>query len=498
MKKKKKNLFDIFKSKLNEEDLNRLNQFFKDLKRHCLLNNSDNLKMKDDFKQAILYYHYEGLSLEKSLELLCLDNMGGFYARPAQSWFSLDDAAKIYPVSMEHGVMSVFRLAVNLKEKVVPELLQIALTFTIKRFPQFATTLKKGLFWHYLDSTKRCFEIKKEDDVPCQSMKVSQSRSQSFRVLYYKTRISIEFFHVLTDASGGMEFLKALISEYIRLVGIKIDNKGLIMDINENPSIEEFTNEFAHVEKSANASGLVNKVATQMTGELSSIKPCSIVNYKVDTEKLRSVAKSYGISVTTYILSIMFIACHSACEQYHGEFAIQVPVNMRKFYETKTLRNFSMYCGIRLPIEKIKTINDIKDEIREQLIVKSSKEEMHNMLYATKKLIKNIRLIPLVIKQPIAKFISGIVGDQAFTTTLSNVGIVELPPEYLEYLQDMEFTLNTSSVCRASCGLISYGNVSTLSITKLTKDPAFEKKIYELMKKDGLEIAAEGSEIYER
>ena len=244
MKKKKLNAFEEYVSNLSEENKNQINDFFSSFNNVCRLSKSDKNKMRKDFENAILYYFKNGITLKETLKLLALENLGGFYARDALSWFPLDDAAKIYPVSMEHGVMSVFRLAVNLKEDVVPELLQMALTFTIKRFPSFATTLKKGVFWHYLDSTKRCFNVYEENDIPCQCLKVSQSGSQSFRVLYYHTRISVEFFHVLTDASGGLEFLKSLVSEYIRLKGIVINDNGNILNVNDIPDAEEYKNEF--------------------------------------------------------------------------------------------------------------------------------------------------------------------------------------------------------------------------------------------------------------
>lgn len=494
---KKRNLFEIFLNILSDKDKELIQKYFKEFDSLCSLSKSDKNMMKKTFEEAIMLYYNNELEIEKILDLLALKNLGGFYSRPAQSWFRLDDAAKIYPVSMRHGEMSVFRLAITLKKEVIPELLQMALTFTIKRFPAFATTLKKGFFWHYLDSTKRCFVIQKEEDIPCQSLKVSESGSQSFRVLYFTNRVSVEFFHVLTDGSGALEFVKALINEYLRLTGVIINDQSNILDINENPNMEEYENEFQRVEKIPDSSGLINKIATQMTGELSRITPCRILHFKMNPIKLKEVARSYNLTISAYILSIMFIACKNASETYEGDFAIQVPVNMRKFYKTKTLRNFSMYCGIRLPINQINDIYSIKDEVVEQLKNKSTKEEMHKMAYSTKKLIKSIGFIPLIIKQPIAKFISGIVGEYAFTSTLSNLGVIELPNEFKEYIQDMEFTLNTSTINRASCGLITYNDVTTLSITKKTKDPSFENKLYELLTKDGIELIVEGSEIYE-
>lgn len=497
MKKKKTNAFEEYVNNLSEVEKNQINDFFLSFEQTCLLANGDKNRMRRDFENAILYYVKNGISLNKALELLSLDNLGGFYARDALSWFSLDDAAKVYPISMEHGVMSVFRLAVNLKENVIPELLQMALTFTIKRFPSFATTLKKGVFWHYLDSTKRRFNVYEENDIPCQCLKVSQSGSQSFRVLYYNTRISIEFFHVLTDASGGLEFLKSLVSEYIRLKGIIInDNKG-ILNVNDIPDAEEYKNEFENISKTVQTTGLYNKVATQMDGNLARLKPCKILNFKLDSNKLKEVAHKYNATISTYILAIMFLCCKASCEVYDGEFSIQVPVNMRKYYKVKTLRNFSMYCGIRLPINEIKEVKSLIPLVEQQLKEKSSENEMHSMLYSTKKLIKSLRFIPLIIKQPIAKIISGIIGDKAFTSTLSNIGVVDFPSEYKDYLQDVEFTLNTSTIARASCGVASFNGITTISITKLTIDPSFENKMYHFLKQEGLDVLVEGSELYE-
>lgn len=494
---KKKSLFDLYLELLTDDELKEINSFFNDFNSRCLLSKFEKNKLRKDFENALMYYNDNNISVSKALELLSLDNLGGFYARDAQSWFPLDDAAKIYPVCMEHGVMSMFRLAFNLKQDVLPELLQMALNFTIKRFPSFSTTLKKGIFWHYLDSTKRRFNVKEEDDIPCQSLKVSRSGSQSFRVLYYKNRISVEFFHVLTDASGGLEFLKSLVNEYLRLSNVIINDKSNIININEIPDVSEYCNEFKNIEKTPNASGLYNKLATQMSGSLSKNRPCRIINYKMETTKLKEVCKKYNITISTFFLSLMFIACKNSCEEYDGEFSIQVPVNMRKYYTSKTLRNFSMYCGIRLPIKDIHDISSISDEISRQLKQKSSKEEMHKMLYATKKLIKGIRLIPLIIKQPIAKFISGFLGDQAFTSTLSNIGIVNLSDEFNSYIKDVEFTLNTSVYNRGACGVATFNNITTMSISKNTVDPSFESKIYELLKQEGLDVVVEGSELYE-
>ncbi len=46
-----------------------------------------------------------------------------------------------------------------------------------------------------------------------------------FRVTYYKCRINLEVFHVLTDGMGGINFLKELTYQYLRLAHKDLQEK---------------------------------------------------------------------------------------------------------------------------------------------------------------------------------------------------------------------------------------------------------------------------------
>lgn len=498
MKKNPDSSFEEFLSQQSPEDAERIHRFFADFRTHCLMRRREERKLRGDFEKAIVYYHRQGMELEEILERLAVKNLGGFYARPATLWFPLDDAAKVYPLSLEHGRMPMFRLSVYLKEDVVPELLQMALNFTIRRFPSFATTLKKGFFWHYLDTTKRRFNVQLECDIPCQPLKVSASGSQSFRVLYYGNRISVEFFHVLTDGTGGMTFLKVLTAEYLRLNGVKFQPGENLWDINATPATEEFENVFAKVPHSATASGFVDKPAVQMNGKLSNNLPCQIFHFKMNVEQLRQAAKRHDCTISVYMLAQMFLAGRAATDDLHGEASIQVPVNMRKFYPTKTVRNFSMYCGVRLPVDQINDIEGIIEPIREQINQKTTKEVMSQMLTAADRLVNVLKLVPLVIKQPVAKVVYGFLGDKIFTNTLSNLGVVQMPPELEEHIESLDFVLGPEITNRVSCTMVSIKNTATFTITKMTVDPSFEEKMYDLLVADGIDVQVEGSGLYER
>ena len=491
-------VFFNFTQAISDEERELIYGFFSEFDAHFSLSKREREKFRRDFEAAITELYNRGVTVEESLERLALTNLGGFYARPAVMWFPLDDAAKIYPIAMEHGRQQVYRLSVYFKEPVIPELVQMALTFTIKRFPCFATTLKKGFFWHYLDAVKKHFGVEKEEKVPCRPIKVSRSGSQPFRIIYYNNRVSAEFFHALTDGTGAMTFFKVLISEYLRLLGVKPEQPSDIWDANASPTGEEFENAFLGVEKAKQSSGFVDKAALQMTGRLAKTRPCRILHFKMDSQKLLEVAKKNGATVTAYLLMQMFYACQASTEELVGDFSIQVPVNMRKYYPTRSVRNFSMYCGVRVPIEDIGDRETLLAEISSQLAEKSSKDKMQQMITAAVKLVSSIRLVPLVIKQPIAKLVYGFLGEKIFTTTFSNLGVVSLPSEFSGYVESMDCCLGPQTTNRLACTAVSCGGVSTFTISKMTADRTFEERMYKLLTDDGLEVSVEGSEYYDR
>ena len=483
---------------LSDADLSLIHCFFAEFDSHNSLVRSEKLKMQGDFEYALLFYNSIKVPLGDALSRLNINNLGGFYIRPPILWYALDNAAKIYPISMKHGEMSVFRLSVYFKNVVVPELLQIALTFTIKRFPTFATTVKKGFFWHYLDTAKRRYYIAPESDIPCRPLIVSRSSSQSFRVLYFNNRVSVEYFHILTDGAGGMVFLKTLTAEYLKLMGAyPLKSDAGILDINAVPSQDEAANEFYRVEKTENASGFINRPAIQMSGKLSKTKPCRVLHFKMESDKLKQAAKNKNATITAYILAIMFVAGKHATDEFEGSANIQVPVNMRKYYPSDTLRNFSMYCGIRLPLADITNLDAIIPEITLQLEQKTSKQLMSEMVSSTKRMVGAMRYVPLFIKTRAARIAYGYLSYRIFSNTLSNIGVVTMPAGLEEYIDSMDFVLGSSRTNRASCAMVTFGNTATLTIAKFTADPSFEEKLYELLVSDDLTPVVEGSELYE-
>lgn len=495
-KKKSKKLVNTHHLPLNDEDQSLLDDYLAQLNNRLVLAWKQKNKLQHDFLRAIEEYLAMGLSLTSSLARLDLKNLGGFYTRPPVAYFTLDDSSKAYPTGINQDQFPSFRLAATLKKAIIPSILQMALTFTIKRFPLFATTLKKGVFWHYLDSSKKRYAIEKETEPPFRAMKMSLSGSQCFRVLYYQNRISVEFFHVLTDGMGGLIFLKTLIGEYFRLLGYSITYDEQTLNPNDPPRIDETENEFAKI-KSKKATGFKNKPSLQLSGALTKFRPSQILHFHLDGLKLREVSKKYQTTVTGYLLSLMLLASAASIEEKAGNVTFQVPVSLRKFFAPQTLGNFTLFATLGLPIQEIKHKEEVISKINQQLLEKTTQEKMEEMIYGTAKLVRNIRFIPLIIKSPLVKIIMRILGEGTFSSIFSNLGVISLPKEIEGEVIDFDFLLGPKYINRLTVGSVTVNNIAKISINKQTLDASFEEHLYSLLVEDGLEIEVTGSEVYE-
>ncbi|MEG0741718.1 MAG: hypothetical protein RSB91_00580 [Clostridia bacterium] len=469
--------------------------FLQTLRERIALPEKYRIPMIEDFEKALRYYRAHGLSSAEATARLDPAQLGDFYLKERTDWYPLDTAAKIYPLSIGTRRMMMFRLSCYLKEPVVPEIMQIALTFTMQRFPYFATTIKCGFFWHYVDSAMRRWELKPETKLPCSVMNLSQGDSPSLRVVYFQNRISIEFFHVLSDGTGGAVFLRTMLAEYFRLLGHPMSIGNGVFDIHEQPSPAEWEDAFPHADAPQKLGSFSDKRALQLPGRLSFEKPARILQFNLSVKQLKEKAKAYGVTINTLMFGYLFMACKEACGAYHGKrkLQFQIPINMRKFYPLPALRNFSMFSSIRLHPDEITELSAILPAIATQVETGLSKENLDQTIALSRRLVRLLRFVPLVIKRPIAYLIYGFMSDGVFSSVFSNVGAIQTPPEMVPLIDKFDAILGPPILNRAVFSLCSYGDKAVLTITKNTRQPDVEEALYRLLCAEGLVLYVEGS-----
>ena len=133
-------------------------------------------------------------------------------------WDKLDNTALIFPVIAGEGMTNTYRISIELDEEIQPGLLQQALDIVLPKFNVFNVRLRMGVFWYFFEeNNKPAPRVKEEELFPCRYIQPNKNNSYLFNVSYYKCRINLEVFHVLTDGMGGMTFAKELVYQYLRL-----------------------------------------------------------------------------------------------------------------------------------------------------------------------------------------------------------------------------------------------------------------------------------------
>ena len=127
------------------------------------------------------------------------------------NWYALDNSAKLMPSMTNNLNTNVFRLTCTLKESIDELVLQESLDIALDEFPLFLYTMKDGIFWHYLEKSDIKPKVELLKTNPCARI----DNGLLFRLSYYKCRINLEVYHVLSDGNGAMEFLKYIVCTYL-------------------------------------------------------------------------------------------------------------------------------------------------------------------------------------------------------------------------------------------------------------------------------------------
>ena len=417
-------------------------------------------------------------------------------------WARLDNAAKIYPAAMRRNWSCLYRQSVTLTEEVDREVLADALEVIVKRFPFIAARLRKGAFWFYLQQVEHAPEIKDEYSYPLVFMDKKELTRCAFRVIVYKKRIAVEYFHSLTDGTGALVFLKNLVAEYIeRKYAVKIPLTDGIIDRNESPKESELEDSFLKYANGVPASRRDTN-AWRMGDVRFEDGFLALTCLKVPVKDALALARSYGYSLTVFFSAVMMKALlelqrertPNIKKQKHIK--VLIPINLRSLFPSETMRNFAMY-----------TIPDIDPKMGDYTLEEICSIVYHKMgLEFTAKhmsgvIAKNVgdernplvRLIPLPLKNFVMKTVYDISGECKSCLSFSNLGAIKLPEEMRGYIERFDFILGAQASAPYNCGMLSYGDTLYINFIRNVKDPGLERWFFKILHDLGLCVTVESN-----
>ncbi len=422
--------------------------------------------------------------------------------RKTLSWVKLDNAAKIYPAARRKNWSNVFRQSATLSEEVDKGVLKSALDVTVKRFPSIAARLRKGAFWYYLQEVEYAPEIQEEYSYPLTFMSKEEMRRCAFRVIAYRNRIAVEFFHSLTDGTGALVFLKNLVAEYLQQkYDIKIPLEHGIVDRREAPKKEELEDSFLKV---AGDLPLPRKDtdAWRMSGESESGGFLNLTCFKISVSALLDKAHEYETTLTIFLSAVMMKALANLQKEKTVSLKRQkpikllIPVNLRSLYPSNTLRNFAMFTIPEIDQRQGEyTLDEIIKVIYHKMGTEVTKKHMSRVIAANVKDEKNmlLRVVPLPIKNVVMKAVFDSVGEKKACLNLSNMGLVRLPDIMKKYVTRMDFILGVQAAAPYNCGVLSYGDTVYINFIRNIRKPDLERHFYKVLKELGIDAVLESN-----
>ena len=417
-------------------------------------------------------------------------------------WMRLDNAAKIYPASKKRNWSNVFRLSVTLGEEVDPEILQSAVDVTVKRFPSIAVRLRRGMFWYYLEEIGTTLEIRKEHSYPLTHMPFDDILKCAVRVLYYRNRIAVEFFHAVADGNSGLIFLKSLTAEYPEQKhGISIPFEQGVFNRREQPAEEEFSDDFIKYSGRVSAKR-AEATAYQLKGRLESGGYKNLIIASLDVKSVLEKARSYGVSLTEFIVAVMIASFMDLQDERvpkkrQKPVKVLAPVNLRRLFPSRSLRNFVLYVtpGIDPKMGEY-TFEEIVHEVHNQMTLEITPQRMASRIRANVKMEQMfiLKILPLFIKNIGMKIVYDLTGEKKSCITVSNLGAVRVPPEMEKYIERFGFTLGVQLTSPNNCSVISYGDKLYIGLIRSIEEPVLEQKFIGRLKALGLHVRLESNQ----
>ncbi len=416
-------------------------------------------------------------------------------------WYKLDLSATVYPTLQRRDFSSVYRLSVKLKEPVDPELLQQALDRTLPRFPTYKVAIRKGLFWRYLEPNTRPGPFVQEDiKNPCMPMHFKSNNRYLIRVYYYDCRISLEAHHCLGDGTGGMCLLQTLTAVYLGLLGHKITPSGFVLRLEEEPDPSELEDAYMRYATAKVKPPRPSGKTYRIRGTKEPFYTLNIVDGVMSVSEVQKVAKGYNATITEYLNAVLLYALlQKQMTEFHLKYKpvrIAMPVNLRRFFPSKTLRNFitMVYPSIdprlgEYTFEEIVTQvhNFMRYYINEKFLcgdITTNAATKHNFL---------IRVVPLFLKDLVVRTFYTRVQDKNSSAGLTNMGALKVPDDMKPYIDRFDIYMGQPFSSRTNCAIISFEDILTVNFASSIVESDVERHFFRRLVQDGIHVKIESN-----
>lgn len=405
-----------------------------------------------------------------------------------KNWYKLDTAAKVFPSTVEKSESRVFRFYCELKEPVEPQILQNAVELALEDFPYFRLVLCRGMFWYYLERTSLTPVVHQEHETPCSRIYNSERKTLLFSVTYYKKRINLEIFHVLTDGAGALAFLKVIVATYLSLKH-HLPKQAIPEKITSQQE-ETLADPFTQYSSKQNPRLDRVKLNTYiLRGKRRPFQELNVIEGVMPVQDLLALAHQSSATLTEFLIAVLIKSIHMTLKwpNRSKHIVIGVPVNLRNYFESHTARNFFSIARISYQNkDQNPPLEEIVSFVSQQAKGRINREVLSNQINSLRFFETNLpmRIIPLFLKSQGLRFCNFFTKLHT-TSALSNMGRITISDILDPYISNFGLISSTISTQIACC---SFENNLTICFSSALMNTAVIRNFFQILSDFDLDI----------
>lgn len=379
----------------------------------------------------------------------------------------------------------VFRVSCELTDPVFLPDLETALGKVCERFPFVKTRLRSGIFWYYLDPVSASPGVTAESVDPCELIAWGRWKRRLVRIRVYGSRVSCEFHHIITDGTGAMEFLRSLIATYLSLRGVVCEDWEGVKKPDSPIEHAEFEDAYEALFRSDIPFPDRLPPAYHLGGKRFAGAEYRATYGSFVLSEILAASRSRGVSITELLVSVYIATLQdlheSQCLGVYRPICVQVPVNMRKYHPSATLRNFFLFAPVTIDRRLGHySFDDIVYRVHHSLRLGLDERELDRQIKRNVRgeLYLYSRVVPLAVKTVFLRSVGKKSAEAPFSGSLSNMQAISMPSAFASSIRRFDLLPPRNDAFGASIGVASFGDELTIAIGSRLADASFERVFF--------------------
>ena len=410
-----------------------------------------------------------------------------------QDWLKLDNAAKIYPATSSRKSPAQFRLSVKMKENINYNAIYAAWEAMLKRCPYFHVHLKQGFFWYYLQYYDQIPPIQLWHKFP----DIFETHLNTAELILLSIRdniISLDFSHVLTDGNGSMRFFLGLIYEYLRQSGYQVKNPDQIPSPEEEVQLSEIEDAHRKYFPGNLPSPENMSAAFYLPGKLA--EEYNFITGEMPLSDALQLAHESNVSLTTYLTAVYIESLKIMADKYKSHrksstIRLQVPVNMRRFFPSNTMRNFSLYVSPEIDLKLGDyDFKEILEKVDLSVKLQTDPKELSRQISRNVggELNPIVRLVPRLFKNLYLAGLYSRLGERCYSGILSNLGKIDVEASVLPHISSFDVLVLPNYKIKKACAAYTFADKLSVTFGSVVPNRELERHFFSHFASNGIDV----------